>query len=280
MSPGGRRRAGGAARPRADRGQHLPRASAPTRTASACSAARWPARRWWRRPAPSSPRTARALPPRLLPAARRPDVPILYEVDRIRDGRSFTTRRVVAIQHGKAIFNLQSQLPGARGGARARGPHARRARPETLPDFATRMAPVRRQDGPLVPPAPAHRHALRRRQPARPQGAAAARTSRCGCGPTARCPTTPCCTPAWSPTPVDMTLLDTALRPHGGSWDGRGPDDGEPRPRHVVPPAVPGRRVAALRPGHARRRRAAGASAGATSSPSTGTWRSPSCRRA
>jgi acyl-CoA thioesterase-2 len=36
-----------------------------------------------------------------------PNVPILYEVDRIRDGRSFTTRRVVAIQHGKAIFNLQ-----------------------------------------------------------------------------------------------------------------------------------------------------------------------------
>src|SRR5437879_4931985 len=33
-------------------------------------------------------------------------VPVLYEVDRIRDGRSFTTRRVVAIQHGKAIFNL------------------------------------------------------------------------------------------------------------------------------------------------------------------------------
>ncbi len=34
-----------------------------------------------------------------------PSVPILYEVDRIRDGRSFTTRRVVAIQNGKAIFN-------------------------------------------------------------------------------------------------------------------------------------------------------------------------------
>ncbi len=32
--------------------------------------------------------------------------PILYEVDRIRDGRSFTTRRVAAIQHGKAIFSL------------------------------------------------------------------------------------------------------------------------------------------------------------------------------
>ena len=32
--------------------------------------------------------------------------PILYEVDRIRDGRSFSTRRVAAIQHGKAIFSL------------------------------------------------------------------------------------------------------------------------------------------------------------------------------
>lgn len=35
-------------------------------------------------------------------------VPILYHVDRIRDGRSFTTRRVVAIQHGRAIFNMSS----------------------------------------------------------------------------------------------------------------------------------------------------------------------------
>lgn len=32
--------------------------------------------------------------------------PVLYEVDRIRDGRSFTTRRVVAIQEGKAIFSM------------------------------------------------------------------------------------------------------------------------------------------------------------------------------
>ncbi len=35
-----------------------------------------------------------------------PKVPIIYEVDRIRDGRSFTTRRVVAIQHGHAIFTM------------------------------------------------------------------------------------------------------------------------------------------------------------------------------
>ena len=32
--------------------------------------------------------------------------PIIYDVDRARDGRSFTSRRVVAIQHGRPIFNL------------------------------------------------------------------------------------------------------------------------------------------------------------------------------
>jgi acyl-CoA thioesterase II len=35
-----------------------------------------------------------------------PKVPIIFEVDRIRDGGSFTTRRVVAIQHGQAIFSM------------------------------------------------------------------------------------------------------------------------------------------------------------------------------
>jgi len=36
--------------------------------------------------------------------------PILYRVDRIRDGRSFSTRRVVAIQYGEAIFNLEASF--------------------------------------------------------------------------------------------------------------------------------------------------------------------------
>jgi acyl-CoA thioesterase II len=34
------------------------------------------------------------------------EVPIVYFVDRLRDGGSFSTRRVTAIQHGRAIFNL------------------------------------------------------------------------------------------------------------------------------------------------------------------------------
>lgn len=39
-----------------------------------------------------------------------PSVPIIYEVDRIRDGGSFTTRRVVAIQHGHAIFSMSASF--------------------------------------------------------------------------------------------------------------------------------------------------------------------------
>jgi acyl-CoA thioesterase II len=35
-----------------------------------------------------------------------PKVPIIYEVDRIRDGKSFTTRRVNAVQHGRAIYSM------------------------------------------------------------------------------------------------------------------------------------------------------------------------------
>ena len=38
------------------------------------------------------------------------NVPIIFEVDRIRDGGSFTTRRVVAIQHGEAIFNMSASF--------------------------------------------------------------------------------------------------------------------------------------------------------------------------
>jgi acyl-CoA thioesterase-2 len=39
-----------------------------------------------------------------------PAVPIIFEVDRIRDGRSYVTRRVVAIQHGRAIFTMAASF--------------------------------------------------------------------------------------------------------------------------------------------------------------------------
>jgi acyl-CoA thioesterase-2 len=39
-----------------------------------------------------------------------PSAPIIYEVERLRDGLSFTTRRVTAIQHGRAIFSLEASF--------------------------------------------------------------------------------------------------------------------------------------------------------------------------
>ena len=45
-----------------------------------------------------------------------PKIPILYETDRIRDGGSFTTRRVVAIQKGEAIFSMSASFQSLEDG--------------------------------------------------------------------------------------------------------------------------------------------------------------------
>jgi len=70
-----------------------------------------------------------------------PSVPIVYEVDRIRDGRSFTTRRVVAIQHGKAIFNLAASFQLVEGGVEHQQPMPDVPEPETLQRLEHRMKP-------------------------------------------------------------------------------------------------------------------------------------------
>ena len=70
-----------------------------------------------------------------------PSVPILYEVDRIRDGRSFTTRRVVAIQHGRAIFNLEASFHDLEEGLEHQFPRPDVPDPETLPPLSQRLEP-------------------------------------------------------------------------------------------------------------------------------------------
>lgn len=73
-----------------------------------------------------------------------PTKPILYEVDRIRDGRSFTTRRVVAIQHGEAIFNLQASFHLDEPGREFQlDMPAGVPDPETLPTWHEEMEPHR-----------------------------------------------------------------------------------------------------------------------------------------
>ncbi|HEV7453509.1 MAG TPA: acyl-CoA thioesterase II [Pseudonocardiaceae bacterium] len=66
-----------------------------------------------------------------------PRVPIVYDVDRIRDGQSFTTRRVVGIQHGRAIFSLAASFQMPEQGLDHADKMPEVAPPEQLDDLAT-----------------------------------------------------------------------------------------------------------------------------------------------
>jgi acyl-CoA thioesterase-2 len=72
-----------------------------------------------------------------------PAKPILYEVDRIRDGRTFATRRVVAIQHGRAIFNLAASFQPEETGPEHQMEMPEAADPDQLPSSAERFARVK-----------------------------------------------------------------------------------------------------------------------------------------
>ncbi|MBK9180343.1 MAG: acyl-CoA thioesterase II [Acidimicrobiales bacterium] len=150
-----------------------------------------------------------------------PGIPILYEVDRIRDGRSFTTRRVVAIQHGRAIFNLQASFHVDEEGFEYQAPFPPGVPdPESLPDFKTRMAPWAERLGPwyhrprpidtrdvdFVPP---HDHT-----PQPPHQRVWLRAA-------GRLPDDPVLHTCVLTYASDLTLLDTTLMPHGmtHSWD-------------------------------------------------------------
>ncbi|MBM4197588.1 MAG: acyl-CoA thioesterase II [Gammaproteobacteria bacterium] len=61
--------------------------------------------------------------------------PIIYEVDRARDGGSFTSRRVVAIQHGAQIFNLAASFQAPESGLEHQTRMPSVAPPEELPDI-------------------------------------------------------------------------------------------------------------------------------------------------
>ncbi|MGW2742108.1 acyl-CoA thioesterase II [Streptomyces sp. NPDC001450] len=68
-----------------------------------------------------------------------PGAPIVYSVDRIRDGRSFTTRRVVAVQHGKPIFHLSASFQTYEEGLDHQAPVPPAPDPETLPTSQERL---------------------------------------------------------------------------------------------------------------------------------------------
>jgi acyl-CoA thioesterase-2 len=76
-----------------------------------------------------------------------PSVPIIYDVERIRDGRSFTTRRVKAIQHGQPIFTLSASFQVEEEGFSHSAPMPDVPTPDDLPSEAD----IRQRVMPLMP---------------------------------------------------------------------------------------------------------------------------------
>ena len=68
--------------------------------------------------------------------------PILYQVDRIRDGKTFTTRRVLAIQHGRPIFGLSASFQPPEDGPDHQAPMPDAPDPESLPTWAERAQQI------------------------------------------------------------------------------------------------------------------------------------------
>lgn len=76
------------------------------------------------------------------------DVPIVFEVEQIRDGGSFTTRRVKAIQHGVAIFHLSASFQLEQEGYEHQMPKPRVSTPDDLPSWEG----LAKQFGDMIPP--------------------------------------------------------------------------------------------------------------------------------
>ncbi|MBU1379086.1 MAG: acyl-CoA thioesterase II [Alphaproteobacteria bacterium] len=151
-----------------------------------------------------------------------PSIPIIFEVDRSRDGGSFTTRRVIAVQHGQQIFNLaasfqvleegfehQSEMPDApaiedvQDDVEARRAFLDRAPPE-MRESMERPQPIEmrtvggRMDLKPVPREPRQQLWFRARDPI---GADQHMHQ------------------VMLAYASDMSLLGTSIRPHGVSWN-------------------------------------------------------------
>ncbi len=154
-----------------------------------------------------------------------PKAPILYQVDRTRDGKSFTTRRIIAIQHGRAIFHLEASFQQHEPGPEHQDPMPEAPDPESLPDFRERMEPLVRKAPAdvkrwLESDRPIDLRYVGQFDPIEPEKLPPRQlvwVRADGRLPDARLLHQ--CVVAYA---SDLTLLDTAALPHGISWIGRG----------------------------------------------------------
>lgn len=153
-----------------------------------------------------------------------PEVPVIYTVDPIRDGSSFATRRTVALQRGRAIFNMSVSFHKAEQGFEHQDPMPEAPDPESLPTWQERFASL----GTRVPEEMRgwmqreRAIDLRSTQPMSMMGGEPVagpnlvwfRTN----GSLPEDPRLHQCLIAYA---SDMSLLDNAVRPHGRGWPER-----------------------------------------------------------
>jgi acyl-CoA thioesterase-2 len=152
-----------------------------------------------------------------------PAVPIVYLVDRVRDGRSFTTRRVSAVQHGETIFTLSASFHHPEPGPEHASPMPDVPPPEAVERNSDRLARLLGQVPPQVRESPVDLRSIG------PMSAEAAsdpslRTTRnlIWLRVDGDLPDDPLLHVCLMTYASDLTLLDSVLLGHGLSWlDGR-----------------------------------------------------------
>ena len=150
-----------------------------------------------------------------------PSIPLVYLVERVRDGRSFTTRRVTVVQHGKAIFTLSASFHQPEpGGLEHYAPMPQVPGPEEVEPTSVRLrrlygaaAEEYARNNPIdiryVGPLPVDAE----RDPAR-----AAANNVVWLRADGDLPDDPLLHVCLMTYASDMTLLDTVLLAHGVSW--------------------------------------------------------------
>jgi acyl-CoA thioesterase-2 len=145
--------------------------------------------------------------------------PIRFVVDRIRDGRTFTTRRVVAHQGGEAIFNLDASFTLPERGISHQDAMPEAPDPGGLPDWEQVRAEALRDPARRRPAGPVELR-ICDPEPAR-EGESLPPRKRVWIRPAGALPEDPRVHAALLVFASDRTLLSTAARPHGIPWGRR-----------------------------------------------------------
>ena len=144
---------------------------------------------------------------------------ITFAVDRIHDGRSFSTRRTQAFQEGVPIFSMIASFQDEDPGIEHQAPMpAGVPDPEDLPDLEDHLAGLHPMSKRLLHRSPGRSAPRPLADLPAPSRASACRARRCGCGRGARSPTIPRIHRAALAYLSDLTIQESILRAHGVAW--------------------------------------------------------------